>query len=98
MTDTTRWETPPPATGYVYTTLPRQPRDVGIAYLLLVFLGMFGAHRFYVARTGTAVAQLLMTVLLIGIPVTFVWVIVDLFLLSGHVRELNDAIADAQRH
>ena len=29
------------------------------AFLLCGFLGVFGAHRFYVGKTGTAIAQIL---------------------------------------
>ena len=34
-----------------------------IAYLLLVFLGGFGAHRFYLGKTGTAVTMLILWIL-----------------------------------
>src|SRR5205807_4789071 len=30
--------------------------STGVAYLLAIFLGVFGAHRFYLKRTGSAVA------------------------------------------
>src|SRR5215204_2579405 len=67
---------------------------VAVSYLLWFFLGMFGGHRFYNGRTGSAVAQLLMTIfgfiflaafglgLLLLIPV-WVWMIVDAFLIPG---------------
>jgi hypothetical protein len=34
------------------------PRSRTVALLLAAFLGVFGAHRFYVGKTGTAIAQL----------------------------------------
>jgi hypothetical protein len=34
------------------------PRSRTVAFLLAFFLGVFGAHRFYVGKTGTAVLQL----------------------------------------
>lgn len=73
-----------------------------IAYLLWFFLGMLGAHRFYLGRTGSAIAMLVLTLvafvmmlvlighLLIFIP--FIWMIVDAFLIPGMVRDFNNAL------
>lgn len=65
--------------------------SVAVAYLLLIFLGMFGAHRFYLGRTGSGVAQLLLTISIIGTIVSFIWVFVDLFTVPGMIREKQDA-------
>lgn len=46
--------------------------------LLCLFLGGFGAHRFYTGHTGSAIAQLLMCFSLFLSPVTAIWVLVDL--------------------
>ena len=74
-------------------------KSVGASYLLWFFLGGFGAHRFYLDRSGTAVVQLLLLLLgwlplFIGWFVLGIWLIVDLFLIPGIVRERNMAIAD----
>jgi TM2 domain-containing membrane protein YozV len=45
--------------------------------LLAFFLGMFGAHRFYIGRTGTAILMLALTI--VGIPLCLV--IVGIFVL-----------------
>ena len=37
-------------------------KSTGVAYLLWFFVGGFGGHRFYLGKTGTAVAQLIITV------------------------------------
>ncbi len=68
-------------------------RSPVIAYLLLVFLGGFGAHRFYLGKTGTAVAMLILWVLgwmtlilgvgLIMLAAVGIWAFVDLFLIPG---------------
>lgn len=73
-----------------------------VAYALWFFLGMFGAHRFYLDRSGSAAAQLLITivscflmVLIIGFFSLFavgVWVLVDAFLIPDWVREQNNRL------
>lgn len=40
------------------TAYQASPRSRGVALALSIVLGCFGAHRFYVGRTGSAVAQL----------------------------------------
>jgi len=64
-------------------------RRVGIAYLLLLLGGMFGAHRFYVGKRGTAITQLVLTLLVFTAIITVIWVIVDVFLLAGYVTTFN---------
>ena len=53
------------------------------AYLLLIFLGGLGIHRFYLGKNGTGVLYLL-TGGLLGIGC-----IVDLFLIPSMVQEAN---------
>ncbi|MGO2112088.1 MAG: NINE protein [Pseudoclavibacter sp.] len=77
--------------------LPR--KDMTVTYLLAIFLGGFGAHQFYLGRTGPAVTQLILYIvgwltvwIFIGSLVWLalgIWVIVDLFLIPGLVRNIN---------
>ena len=64
-----------------------------VAYLLWFFLGLFGAHNFYLKRTGVAVAQLILTLTVVGMLITIVWVFVDAFLIPGWVRKENNLLA-----
>jgi TM2 domain-containing membrane protein YozV len=64
-----------------------------VAYLLWLFVGYFGGHNFYLGRTGVALAQLILTLTMIGIVVTFFWHIVDAFLIPGWVRRQNNQLA-----
>lgn len=73
-----------------------------IAYLLLVFLGGFGAHRFYLGKTGTAVTMLILWILgwvtaIIGVGLILlaavgIWAFVDLFLIPGIIRADQQAL------
>ncbi len=58
------------------------PKSRLAAALLCFFLGCFGAHRFYLRKTGTAILMLL-TLGGVGI-----WVLVDLiFIVTGSFRD-----------
>jgi len=74
-------------------------KSTGVAYLLWFFLGGFGAHRFYLGQTGTAVTQLLLLLLgwipmFVGWIALGIWLFVDLFLIPGIAREQNLRLAD----
>lgn len=81
--------------------LSNDKKSTLVAYLLWFFLGFFGAHRFYMGRPGSAVAQLALA--LIGLVTAFigvglvlllvwgVWVLVDAFLIPGMIdRDTRD--------
>ncbi|WP_405219336.1 NINE protein [Agrococcus sp. Ld7] len=83
-------------------------KDVGLAYVFAIFLGGFGAHRFYLGRVGSAIAMLLMWQIgvatawlgvgLLLVVATVIWFIVDLFALRGMVRERNhQLVQEAQQ-
>ena len=56
---------------------PRADRNKIVAALLAFFLGVFGVHRFYLGRIGSAVVMLILTLTLIGVFVSAVWAFVD---------------------
>lgn len=72
------------------------------AYLLVVFLGGFGAHRFYLGRPGSAIAMLLLfqvaawtSMLGVGIVLGFaavIWWFVDLCTIPSMVEEENRSL------
>lgn len=64
--------------------------SMGTAYLLGIFLGLFGAHRFYLGRTGSGIAMLILTCTILGLVITIPWHIIDWFLIAGWVHEKTD--------
>ena len=60
-------------------------KEACVAYALWFFLGYFGAHNFYLNRTGIAVVQFLLTLTIVGLAITFFWHLVDAFLIPGWV-------------
>ena len=69
-----------------------QKKSMGVAYLLWFFLGLLGIHRFYLGQKGTAIAQLILTITVIGIIVSGIWVLVDAFLIPDMLRKKNDEL------
>jgi TM2 domain-containing membrane protein YozV len=58
------------------------------AFLLAFFLGTLGAHRFYVGKTGSALAMLLVSLTFVGLLITGIWAIVDAIVIaSGSFRD-----------
>jgi TM2 domain-containing membrane protein YozV len=75
------------AENEVYT----RRRKPAPAYLLCIFIGTIGLHRFYLHRNGSGLAMLLITLLTLGfgVLITLPWCIVDLFLIGGIVSQEN---------
>jgi TM2 domain-containing membrane protein YozV len=77
-----------------------------VAYLLWFFFGLFGAHRFYLAKTTSAIILLVLG--LIAWVITFVslgfgsfvllvpglWALIDAFLIPGYARDYNNALIE----
>lgn len=83
-------------------------KSVGVAYLLLFFLGGLGIHRFYLGRTGSAAVMLLLTaasafltvvlVGYVGLFVVGVWCVLDAFLIPGMARAYNNDLITQLTH
>lgn len=78
-------------------------KSTGLAYVLWFFLGTLGAHRFYLGRTGSAVAMLglcvvgWMTIWIVGLGLLFwfplgIWLVVDIFLIPGMAAQHNNQL------
>lgn len=81
--------------------LTNETKSPLVAYALWFFLGGFGAHRFYLGRTGGAVGMLLLfwvgvftTVIFIGWILLLaygIWWLIDAFLIPGMVESDRQA-------
>ena len=67
-----------------------QPKSKVVGGLLAWFLGVFGVHNFHLDRTGYGVAQLLITLLTLGIGmiITGPWAFIEMILIfSGSIND-----------
>ena len=60
---------------------PLPQRSKAIAALFCFFLGWLGIHNFYLGRIGCGIAQLILTVTIVGIYITLIWCFVDFILI-----------------
>ncbi|WP_312528428.1 TM2 domain-containing protein [Paracoccus sp. (in: a-proteobacteria)] len=75
-----------------------------LAYLLWIFVGGLGIHRFYLGKTGTGITMLVLAILgavtlpigigLILLAALGIWMLVDLFLIPGMVNEQRNQLRD----
>ncbi|SLN16052.1 TM2 domain protein [Roseovarius gaetbuli] len=81
--------------------LSNEKKSIGMVYLLWLFLGVLGIHRFYLGKTRSAVGMLVLTILggftlmvsigaflLIGLGI---WLLVDAFLIPGMIKADSQA-------
>lgn len=65
-------------------------KSTALAYLLWFFLGVLSIHRFYLGRPKTAILQIILNCIVIGL----LWTLADAFLIPGLVRAYNDNVRD----
>ena len=56
---------------------PITDRNKYIAAILAFFFGTLGIHRFYLGRTGSGIAMLVLTCTIVGLLVTGLWALID---------------------
>jgi TM2 domain-containing membrane protein YozV len=54
-----------------------------VAFLLSTFLGIFGAHRFYVGKGGSGATMLILSITVFGMVITGLWNLLDWILIIG---------------
>lgn len=57
-------------------------------FLFAFFLGTLGIHRFYVGKTGSGIAMLLLTLSILGLLISGVWAFIDwIMVASGSFKD-----------
>ena len=70
----------------------RYRKEPVLAFLLAFFLGLFGAHHFYLGRTQAGILMLLCTLSVVGLVISFPWKIINWFTVWGECDDANDEI------
>lgn len=70
-----------------------EKKEMVLAYVLVIFLGLLGVHRFYLGYVGTGFIMLGLTLFGFIVVFTFfiaaIWVLVDLFLIPEMTKMHN---------
>lgn len=62
-----------------------------VCLILCWFLGVVGAHRFYVGKNSTAILQLLLSISVIGLFISVPWVLIDLIIIiCGNFKDADN--------
>jgi len=63
------------------------------AFLLCFLLGVFGAHRFYVGKTGSGIAMLILTLTVVGALITGIWYLIDMIMIvTGNFTDEREKV------
>lgn len=81
----------------VNSEVEKNKKSIAVAYILCIFFGSIGGHRYYMGKTGSAIAMTLITVLTVGfgVLVTEIWSFVDLFLIPGWLKDNQNSVEAA---
>lgn len=82
--------------------LANEGKSIAAAYFLWALCGLFGGHRFYLDKTGSATAMLLLTLAgwftaaifigLLPLLIVSIWGIADAFLIPRMVRASKESL------
>ncbi|MFR0570449.1 exonuclease domain-containing protein [Ligilactobacillus salivarius] len=64
-------------------------KNIWLAYLLAIFFGTFGLHRFYLKKNGLKMLLITVLTLGLGVIITYPILIIDLFKIPDWIKECN---------
>ena len=73
--------------GIVTSEFEKRKKSQSVAWILWLFTGGIGGHRFYLGNTGYAIAMLLFNWATFG-----VWALIDAFFINKNVQKKNEEI------
>lgn len=65
-------------------------KNIWLAYLLAIFFGTFGLHRFYLKKNGLKILLITILTLGVGVIITYPMLIMDLFKIPDWVKDCNN--------
>ncbi|CBI76272.1 conserved protein of unknown function [Bartonella clarridgeiae 73] len=75
----------------VFPILKKETKQLKLMLALICwFTGVFGIHRFIVGKIWTGIIMLVLSLSVVGLMVTWIWVVVDfIFILAGRFTDKN---------
>lgn len=67
--------------AYGQQTYGAPPKQWVLAMVLAFFLGGFGVHNFYLGYTTRGIIQLLLTITLVGAPISAIWALIEFIMI-----------------
>jgi TM2 domain-containing membrane protein YozV len=71
-----------------------EKKSIVAAFILGIQLGILGGHDYYLGDIGRGIFKLILTITMIGIIISIIWVIIDLISMPSRVREKNRQLAE----
>lgn len=75
---------------FVESQVSSRRKSMGVAYALWLFLGFFSMHRFYLEKPKSAILQIVLNCLIVGL----IWTLIDAFLIPGMIRDHENKMRD----
>jgi TM2 domain-containing membrane protein YozV len=71
-----------------------EKKSIAAAFILAIYLGIFGGHDYYLGDVGRGVFKLILTITVIGLIFSLIWVLIDLIGMPARVLEKNRQLAE----